>query len=51
MLLDDHMSSSRRNVKHLKVAFTKFVAAAAEAEEVGLGKITQRRVSSADTEK
>lgn len=32
MFLDDHMSSSRRNKKHLKVTFAKFVAAAAEAE-------------------
>lgn len=38
MFLDDHMSSSRRNEKHLKVTFAKFVAAAAaaaEAEEEG----------------
>lgn len=34
MFLDDHMSSSRRNEKHLKVTFAKFVAAA-EAEEEG----------------
>lgn len=47
MFLDDHMSSSRGNEKHLKVTFAKFVAAAAaaEAEEGGLGKIRQRKVS------
>lgn len=33
MFLDDHMSSSRRNKKHLKVTFAKFVAAAAAEEE------------------
>lgn len=35
MFLDDHMSSSRRNEKHLKVTFAKFVAAAAEGRKVG----------------
>lgn len=29
MFLDDHMSTSRRNEKHLKVTFAKFVVAAA----------------------
>lgn len=35
VFLDDHMSSSRRNIKHLKVTFAKFAAAAAGAEELG----------------
>lgn len=37
MLLDDHMSSSRWNEKHLKVTFAKFVAAAAAASEAESG--------------
>lgn len=45
MFLDDHMSSSRRNEKHLKVTFAKFVEAPAEAEDGGLGKIRQGQVS------
>lgn len=44
MFLDGHMSSSRRNEKHLKVTFAKFVAAAAEAEG-GLGKIRKTQIS------
>lgn len=45
MFLDDDMSSSRRNEKHLKVTFAKFAAAAAaaEAEDGGLGKIKTER--------
>lgn len=35
MFLDDHMSSSRRNEKHLKVTFAKFAASA--AAEAGRG--------------
>ena len=35
MFLDDHMSSSRRNEKHLKVTFVQIAAASAEVEEGG----------------
>lgn len=37
MFLDDHMSSSGRNEKHLKVTFAKFAAAA--AAEAGRGGV------------
>lgn len=42
MFLDDHMSSSRRNIKHLKVTFAKFAAAAAAGAEE-LGKTRQKQ--------
>lgn len=43
MFLDDHMSSSRRNIKHLKVTFAKFAAAAAAAGGEELGKKRQKQ--------
>lgn len=49
--MDDHMSSPRRNIKHLKVTFAKRAAAgaaAAGAEE--LGKKRQKQVTLADTQ-
>lgn len=46
--MDDHMSSSRRNIKHLKVTFAKCAAAAAGAE--ALGKKRQKQVTLADTQ-
>lgn len=52
VFLDDHMSSSRRNIKHLKVTFAKYAAAAAEAVAAGaeeLGKKRQKQVTLADT--
>lgn len=48
MFLDDHMSSSRWNIKHLKVTFAKCAAAAAGAEE--LGKKRQKEVTLTDTQ-
>lgn len=49
MFLDDHMSSSRRNIKHLKVTFAKCAAAAAAGAEE-LGKKRQKQVTLADTQ-
>lgn len=48
MFLDGHMSSSGRNIKHLKVTFAKYAAGAAAAAEE-LGKKRQKQVTLADT--
>lgn len=37
-LLEDHMSSSKRNQKHLKETFAMFAAAIAEAGRGGAGQ-------------
>lgn len=55
MFLDDHMSSSGWNIKHLKVTFAKcaaaaVVAAAATAGAKVLGKKRQKQVTLADTQ-
>lgn len=54
MFLDDHMSSSGWNIKHLKVTFAKCaaaaVAAAATAGAKELGKKRQKQVTLADTQ-
>ena len=41
MFLNDHMSSPRRDEKHLKVTFLRVCVAAAEAKK-GLGEIIDR---------
>lgn len=57
MFLDDHMSSSGWNIKHLKVTFAKCAAAAAAVAAAAatagakeLGKKRQKQVTLADTQ-
>lgn len=48
--MDAHMSSSGRNIKHLKETFAKCEAAAVAAGAEELGKKRQKQVTLADTQ-